>query len=459
MKKILKEWRSFVNEASKEPYPTSYAAQTEAFFKKLKNNSNLDAEQVRRLQAGYYIIAALRGSSPKINGDTFEDFMKIDVNKKITKDVLRKLIKTSERYDDRLEYGEDAERGKKIKETDEDAVLYPNEFTFYTTGTLGNYKAYVVEMPNVKGNTKASFPYEGDITEALIIVRDMIENNDFNFNLFDPGTDSVPLAPNKPTRGAGLGASGITVPGGMSEEEYEEFEKQVRLLLQYDKYIKSALLPDEGPKPFLSAAPIPRDYYHKQAEMLKKTAPAYRWIADAWERAIPRMTDKISRKHAEREAQAFANSAAIFEKRAEELANEISDPENLYNRFANVLRKRIPAMEDELERDEYRFAELEKKIRDNKYEEDEWNAHKTLKDSIPSLKKRLERTKKELSDMEKTHRSLKTHDVEPWSTVEPLIKAAREGDKQAAMTASKILRALGRKEEAREMRNIAMDRG
>lgn len=443
MKKILKEWRTFLREADetdKSSYPTGTGARGDKYIQSLQTRRDITKKEALKLELAYHIVNIFAGfgdSKGVVADNVVLAHEVLDDIKSLAEQFMKTYQDVSSDYFMLYMAGSQREkRGSREKDTSVSYILQAADF----------YPA------------KASFEATEDIEFYVDTLDNMLEDDDYDFGLFDSPTERRNFFDTK-DRSAGLGASGIAVPGGMSEEESEEFEKQLSILLQYDKYVKSALLSDEGPELFKTDAPIPRDYYHKQVEMIRKTVPAYRWMADAWERAIPRMTDKISRKHAEREAQAFANSAATFEKRAEELAAEISDPENLYNRFANVLRTRIPALEGELERDEYSFAELEKKIRDNTYNEDEWDAHETLKRSIPSLKKRLERTKKELSDMEKTHRSLKTYDVEPWSTVEPLIKAARQGDKQAATTADKILRALGRAREAQEMRKIARGRG
>ena len=64
MKKILKEWRSFVNETAK-PHPTSYAAQTQKILNNLKKSSDMSMEEYLSIEAGYHIIRAIRGEPDK----------------------------------------------------------------------------------------------------------------------------------------------------------------------------------------------------------------------------------------------------------------------------------------------------------------------------------------------------------------------------------------------------------
>jgi len=434
MKKILKEWRSFVKEST-QPHPTSYASRDQKYFDDLNKSTKVKKKEALRIEAGYNIIRAIRG------GPDQKGFMKN--NKEITLSVLNQLLALSEKYDSRLDNEEDL--NGPIKQRDK-------LFTLYITGALDGEAepSYVVEMPMIPGFNRSTFAGEGHLTATLEILRNMINNDDYNFDLFKPGPNFVKLI-NNHGRGAGLGASGLTVPPGMDAEETEEYNKNIAIINNYYHYVKQALSPEDGPKPGLGDAPLPRDYYHKQIEIMKKSSAAHRWIQGAWERAIPRAKTSLDKKYAEREADSFEKFADGLERKAKSLADEISNPEFLFNKFAD--RNRYQIRKYKTYEIPYYENEIESLEKQKSLSADDEERLENLKDSLEKVRRRLARTEKELKDMEKTG------ELSPDSSVEALMAKARAGDKQAAAQAEKQLRAMKRNKEAFQMRMIKMGRG
>ena len=205
MKKILKEWRSFIKEST-QPHPTSYEAQTRKYFDQLNKSTKVKKKEALRIEAGYNIIRAIRGAPDQ------KGFMKS--NKEVTLSVLDQLLALSREYDGRLD-----------REEDLDGPINQEDklFNLYVTGALDGYAqpSYVVEIPKVPGINKSSFVSEGYLTSTLEILRNMINNDDYNFDLFKPGPNFVKLI-NNHGRGAGLGSI-QTLPPQMSKEEGYEF--------------------------------------------------------------------------------------------------------------------------------------------------------------------------------------------------------------------------------------------
>ena len=200
----------------------------------MNRSTKVKKKEALRIEAGYNIIRAIRGAPDQ------KGFMKN--NKEVTLSVLDQLLALSKKYDGRLDREEDLDGPIKQKD---------KLFNLYVTGALDGLAepSYVVEIPKVPGINKSSFAGEGFLTTTLEILRKMINNDDYNFDLFKPGPNFVKLI-NNHGRGAGLGSI-QTLPSQMPEEEKEAFDKEGSIAKEFARtwaVILDSRIPGVGPR-------------------------------------------------------------------------------------------------------------------------------------------------------------------------------------------------------------------
>ena len=188
MKKILKEWKSFLRE-SDESSPTGTGERLKKHFANLVAGG-ISASEYNKKLAAKHIIAALKAFEDK------EGFIK--KNKKHVFPVLNELISLT------TEGGE----GK--------------YFSVYLTGAqrdkVGSVSA-IVALADF-ADWKVSFDDLETLKQFAGTLKEMISNDDYDFNIFKPETELVGEKP----RSFGRGTGGVQKPPRLSPKEEEEFE-------------------------------------------------------------------------------------------------------------------------------------------------------------------------------------------------------------------------------------------
>ena len=338
MKKILNEWRNYLNES-----PNTIASRLKKLTKKLeRSNKEIDVFKLAAIR----IVLFLSGE-----GDHLCRYVK-----------LHPVILIN--HCDRL-------LGKHIP--DFDALGNSHDQYFHIS------EAVVGTSPSEPKIRLSASPFEDlnvifddqeDMQFKIQILRNMIENEDCDFKIFyqDPWAISQRYNKDRKFRGAGYGQAGFTIPPGMSDAETDEFVKNFEKYNEYSRYVIDTLRPadlsaimmtketdprdpidikknllkpkitlfhDRTPKPMSWKAPLPDDYYDKMAEYMSKMPPVFGYLANAWERSLSRITDRLSMKHAQREVRSAREAAKHFESAARALKSEISDPVQKIDKYIN----------------------------------------------------------------------------------------------------------------------------
>lgn len=450
MKKILNEWRNYLNES-----PNTIASRLDKLTKKLeRSRTSRDKYQLAAIR----IVMFLSGK-----GQHLCDYVKKN------KDILTN-------HCDRL-------LGDGIPEYEE-LGRYRDEFFTITPASVGTSPTVPKIRINARpfGYVNVLFDDEKEMEFKIQILRNMIEKEDCDFNLFyvNPWAYQYKYGKNKPkkTRGAGYGQAGFTVPPGMSDAETQEYFRNYLKWKEYNNYISNTLRPSdlgysymktkefrpgqdidlkkslskakmgykgyETPKPLTYDAPLPDDFFDKQAAYMEEMPAVYDYLASAWEKSLPRITDKLSRKHAEREARNARQAAKDMVARTRAFKSGISDTAYKMDLYIdrnihgiksltadnNAIQREIDIIEGHIE--------IEKqKQRPTEYFKKEYG-------SIQNAEKKIEKMEQEIADNTAKIRRMKEENKEyeakkPGSmSLESLVQQAKAGDKEAAKQAREI---------------------
>jgi hypothetical protein len=204
MKTILKEWRSFLKE-SDEPYPTSIAGRGNKYLDSLQKRTDITKQEALAKEAAYHIVGALGGFTGRKN--FFEKHSGIVLGvleslEKLAQEFITSNKDVNNEYFNIYATGAQREKtGSREKDTSVAYVLEPQEFQAYRT----------------------DFEAEEDLYKYATLMSDMIEDGDFDFELFKKPEERKRFFDTK-ERSFDQGTGGIQKPPGLSPEEDKEFE-------------------------------------------------------------------------------------------------------------------------------------------------------------------------------------------------------------------------------------------
>lgn len=210
MKRILNEWRRFINEGVYQ------LDRVNAYIDRL-NKSSRNAKVVKSEIASIYLIYALDGGSPKDS----QEFIK--ANKKITLQTLEQLIELIEEV---------------IDNNLEEFELGP--FLASYTGSLGNkrvQKLFRISSVDLSYLT-VEFESPDEALRRANILYNMIEADDYDFSKVKSEEFEPPIGKPLSDRGADQGTGGIQKPDNLSNAEILEFEKNME---EYSKSMSKVL--------------------------------------------------------------------------------------------------------------------------------------------------------------------------------------------------------------------------
>ena len=184
MKRILKEWRTFLKESN-----TGTGERLDKYLVSLQQ-SGMKMSEYKKVLASKQIISALKGFKDKMN------FIKN--NKKSVMPVLDELIQLAQKGSGKTRY-----------------------FNLYLTGAQkdksGSVSA-VLEMADFP-DFRVSFDDLETLTQFSTTLKNMINNDDYDFDIFTPATE---LLDEKP-RSHGMGTGGVQMPPNLSTKEKQQF--------------------------------------------------------------------------------------------------------------------------------------------------------------------------------------------------------------------------------------------
>lgn len=248
MKKILNEWRRFINEGVSEH------DRVMAYIDRL-NKSPRKAKVVKPEIASIYLIYALGGGVPKV-GREF-----IQANKEITLKALEQLIELIEAMID-----------NELHEFE----LGP--FLANYTGSLGNKKVEKLFRISPIDLSYLTIEFESP-NEALRIANalyNMIEADDYDFSKIKAANFEPP--PGKPLsdRGADQGTGGIQKPDNLTPAENIEFEKRME---QYARVMGKVL---DMNRTNLSKDHLSREDYQILLEESEAAIQFFSYLKELW---------------------------------------------------------------------------------------------------------------------------------------------------------------------------------
>ena len=210
MKKILKEWRTFLREADetdKPPYPTGTGARGDKYIQGLQKRDILKQDALK-LELAYHIVNIFAGF-----GDS-KGFLENNVA--LTHEVLDGLKSLADKF---------------VKTSEDVSNKY---FKLYMVGAQREKRgsrqkigsvSYILEAADFYA-AKASFEATEEIDFYVHTLDNMLEDGDFNFELFESPTERRNFFDTK-HRSAGMGTGGIQQPPNLTPEQEIEFNKMM----------------------------------------------------------------------------------------------------------------------------------------------------------------------------------------------------------------------------------------
>ena len=203
MKKILTEWRKFINEGvSNEDIRNQEIEKI--------NNSNLPDKEAQKQIASIYLPMSLAGHIPK-GAEEFYQGRILDTD----------LIQMLDALDIALYNHE--ETGEQTTNTE--------YFTIETVGELANETTTekIRIRSNVTEKSQGIFDSIGELQRRIFVVQNMIADGDYDFGKLSSDFNYGMPTKGGHHRGPDSGDGGIQLPGRMSPAEMAEFEKMMKM--------------------------------------------------------------------------------------------------------------------------------------------------------------------------------------------------------------------------------------
>lgn len=203
MKKILTEWRKFINEGvSNEDIRNKEIQRI--------NNSRIPDKQAQKQIASIYLPMSLMGHIPRGAKEFYEG--------RILDTDLIQILDTL----DIAAYNHE-ESGEQTTDSE--------YFTIETVGELANERT--TEKIRVRSNiTEAAqgiFDSVGELQRRIFVVQNMIADGDYDFGKLSPDFNYGMPTKGGHHRGPDSGEGGIQLPGRMTPAEMAEFEKMMEM--------------------------------------------------------------------------------------------------------------------------------------------------------------------------------------------------------------------------------------
>jgi len=211
MKKILKEWRAFLREADetdKPLYPTGTGARGDKYIQSLQTRRDITKEEALKLELAYRIVNIFAGfgdSEGVIANNVVLAHEVLDDLKTLSDSFAATYEDVSNEYFKIYMVGSQREkRGSREKSSGVSYILEAADF----------YPA------------KVSFEATEDIDFYAYTLDNMLEDGDFDFELFKGPTERRNFFDTK-ARSADQGTGGIQKPPNLTPEEDAQFDKMV----------------------------------------------------------------------------------------------------------------------------------------------------------------------------------------------------------------------------------------
>jgi hypothetical protein len=321
MKKILKEWKSFLKE-SKEPSPNVMGSRLKKFFRDLKKTGIKDAEY-KQMMAARHIIGALQGFEG-------QEAKFIKRERKFALPILDELVELLHPNYPKFKVHDKA--GKEFEDSAyiDDETKYPREskhFKVYMTGAqkdkVGSVSVVLEFAPKTSlgaPDWKASFDDSATLFEYAMTLREMVINKDYGFDIFTPVAEPIGSKP----RGAGLG-SVQTLPSQMPEEDKEAFDKEGAVAKEFArtwKVILDSRIPGVGPRDV-------RKHYENLLAFAEAAEKYYSEITGLWHRYASHSTDQHDQDMIELYIDTLFDSVLYRRKIERILANPVTREEEI----------------------------------------------------------------------------------------------------------------------------------
>lgn len=203
MKKILTEWRKFINEG---------VSNEEIRNKEIQriNNSRIPDKEAQKQIASIYLPMSLMGHIPRGAKEFYQGRI-LDTD----------LIQMLDALD--IELYNHEESGEQTTNTE--------YFTIETVGELAN--EVTTEKIRIRSNitetAQGTFDSIGELQRRIFVVQNMIADGDYNFGKLSPDFNYGMPTKGGHHRGPDSGEGGIQLPGRMSPAEMAEFEKMMQM--------------------------------------------------------------------------------------------------------------------------------------------------------------------------------------------------------------------------------------
>lgn len=203
MKKILTEWRKFINEGvSNEDIRNKEIQRI--------NNSRIPDKEAQKQIASIYLPMSLMGHIPRGAKEFYEG--------RILDTDLIQILDTL----DIAAYNHE-ESGEQTTDSE--------YFTVETVGELANERT--TEKIRVRSNiteaAQGTFDSIGELQRRIFVVQNMIADGDYDFGKLSPDFNYGMPVKGGHHRGPDSGDGGIQLPGRMSPAEMAEFEKMMQM--------------------------------------------------------------------------------------------------------------------------------------------------------------------------------------------------------------------------------------
>ena len=203
MKKILTEWRKFINEGvSNEDIRNKEIQRI--------NNSRIPDKQAQKQIASIYLPMSLMGHIPRGAKEFYEGRI-LDTD----------LIKMLDALD--IELYNHEESGEQTTNTE--------YFTIETVGELAN--EVTTEKIRIRSNitetAQGIFDSIGELQRRIFVVQNMIADGDYDFGKLSPDFNYGMPTKGGHHRGPDSGEGGIQLPGRLTPDEMAEFEKMMQM--------------------------------------------------------------------------------------------------------------------------------------------------------------------------------------------------------------------------------------